>query len=192
MRGAAVLSRTVALTLILGGPLASAAQNSLDAPHSSITVRVFKTGLFSTFAHDHAIAAPISEGSLDAIKRTIELHFHADDLRLRDKVSDAERADIEHTMKSNKVLDVARFPDIRFGSSSVEPTNGGGFRVRGDLSLHGVTKPLEMLVKSNGNHYVGSVKLNQTDFGITPVKVAGGTVRVKDEIEIVFEIVAGQ
>jgi len=192
MRSAAILLRTLAWILILGWSLALGAQNSLDAPHSSVTVRVFKTGLFATFAHDHTVAAPISEGSLDATHRTVELRFRADDLRLRDKVSDAERAEIEQTMKSNKVLDVARFPEIHFISSSVEPSDAGRFKVRGDLALHGVTKPLEILVQSSGNRYTGTIKLKQTDFAITPVKVAGGTVRVKDEIEIVFEIVAAQ
>ena len=192
MRRDPAIARALGIALLLAVALPSAAQNVLDAPHSSVTVRVFKTGLFSTFAHDHTVAAPISEGSLDLTKRTIELRFRSDDLRLRDKVSDSERADIEHTMKSNKVLDVSHFPEIRFASTFVEPSDGGNLKVRGDLSLHGVTKPLEMLVKSSGNRYAGTVKLKQTDFGITPVKVAGGAVRVKDEIEIAFEIVAGQ
>jgi polyisoprenoid-binding protein YceI len=192
MRRDLAIARALGIALLLACAVSSTAQNVLDAPHSSVTVRVYKTGLFSTFAHDHTIAAPISEGSLDPAKRTIELRFRSDDLRLRDKVSDSERTDIEHTMKSNKVLDVSRFPEIRFASTSVEPSEGGSFRVRGDLSLHGMTKPLEMLVKSNGSHYTGTVKLKQTDFGITPVSVAGGTVRVKNEIEILFEIVASE
>jgi hypothetical protein len=36
--------------------------------------------------------------------------------------------------------------------------------------------------------YRGSATLKQTDFGITPVTVAGGTVKVKDEVKIEFEI----
>ena len=37
--------------------------------------------------------------------------------------------------------------------------------------------------------YIGSTHLKQTDFGITPVRIAGGTVKVKDEVEMSFEIV---
>ena len=39
-----------------------------------------------------------------------------------------------------------------------------------------------------GGVYKGSVNFKQTDFGITPVKVAGGTVKIKDD-DISFEIV---
>ena len=43
-------------------------------------------------------------------------------------------------------------------------------------------------VKDQGGHYVGSARIKQTEFGIKPVKVAGGTVKVKDELHIDFDI----
>jgi hypothetical protein len=43
-------------------------------------------------------------------------------------------------------------------------------------------------VRKEGGRYVGSAKLKQRDFGMTPVSVAGGTVKVKDEVKIEFEI----
>jgi polyisoprenoid-binding protein YceI len=104
-------------------------------------------------------------------------------------VSDSERNDIDHTMKSEKVLDPARFPEISFSSTSVEPAGQNRFLVRGDLTLHGVTRPVELQVSSSQNHYTGKVSLKQTEFGIAPVKIAGGAVRVKDVIEIEFDIV---
>ena len=61
--------------------------------------------------------------------------------------------------------------------------------MRGDLTLHGVTQPVELPITLANGRYTGSVKLKQTDFGIAPVSIAGGTVKVKDVIEIVFEIV---
>ena len=44
-------------------------------------------------------------------------------------------------------------------------------------------------VKPEGDHYKGSVPVRQSDFGIVPISVAGGTVKVKDEIVIDFDIV---
>jgi polyisoprenoid-binding protein YceI len=175
--------------LVLACASLAAGQNGLDAAHSSVTVRVFKSGFFSAFAHDHTISAPISEGSLNRDAPTIELRFHSADLKVVDKVSEQDRAEIEQTMKGEKVLDAAQFPEIRFVSTSVEPVQGDRWRVRGNLSLHGVTKPMDLDVAQRNQQYSGSVKLKQSEFGITPVKVAGGTVRVKDEIEILFEIV---
>jgi hypothetical protein len=39
---------------------------------------------------------------------------------------------------------------------------------------------------------MGALTLRQSDFGITPVKIAGGAVRVKDEIRIEFDIQAAR
>jgi len=60
--------------------------------------------------------------------------------------------------------------------------------VQGTLSLHGQTRPVTIDVRETGGHYEGSVRLKQTDFGIKPVKAGGGTVKVKDEIQIDFKI----
>jgi polyisoprenoid-binding protein YceI len=84
---------------------------------------------------------------------------------------------------------VQKFPEVRFVSTSITPQDGGRFQLRGDLTLHGTTRPVEFPLTVSNAHYAGSVKLKQTDFGITPVTVAGGTVKVKDVIEVVFEIV---
>src|SRR5262249_45790932 len=166
---------------------------SVDTGRSSLTIHVDKSGLFSAFAHNHTIQAPIASGELDTEKRTITLSFNTKEMKVLDEgVKDSERVEIDQTMKSEKCLDVQRFPEIRFASTSVTSQAGDRYQVRGDLTLHGVTKPIDMTVSFAHDRYNGSVKLKQTDFGITPVTVAGGTVKVKDVIEIVFEIVPGK
>lgn len=173
--------------------LAAAQAVDVDAAHSSITVKVEKSGLFSAFAHNHTIHAPIASCHLDTEKHTATLTFNAKDMKVIDEgVKDSERADIEQTMKSDKVLDVQRFPEIRFVSTSITPQDGGRFQVRGDLTLHGSTHAVEFPIAFSKNRYTGSVKLKQTDLGITPVSIAGGAIKVKDEIEVVFEIVPGR
>jgi hypothetical protein len=47
---------------------------------------------------------------------------------------------------------------------------------------------VEVEVREDGEHYVGTSRFKQTEFGIQPVKVAGGTIRVKDEVRIEFNI----
>jgi polyisoprenoid-binding protein YceI len=164
----------------------------VDGARSSITVKVEKTGLFSAFAHNHTIQAPIASGKLDTEKRTATLTFNTKEMKVLDEgVKDSERADIDQTMKSDKVLDVQRFPEIRFVSTSILPQDGSHFQVRGDLTVHGTTRPVELPITFSKDRYTGSVKLKQTDFGIAPVSIAGGTVKVKDVIEIVFDIVPG-
>jgi polyisoprenoid-binding protein YceI len=176
--------------LAIATHLAAAQAADVDAGRSSITVKVDKTGLFSAFAHNHTIQAPIASGKLDTEKRAATLTFNAKEMKVLDEgVKDSERADIDQTMKSDKVLDVQRFPEIRFVSTTITAQDGGRFQVRGDLTLHGTTRPVEFPLSFAKDRYSGSVKIKQTDFGITPVTIAGGTVKVKDVIELVFEIV---
>jgi len=171
--------------------LAVAEAADVDVARSSITVKVEKSGLFSAFAHNHTIQAPIASGKLDTEKRSAALSFNAKEMKVLDEgVKDSERAEIDQTMKSDKVLDVQRFPEIRFVSTSITPQDGGHYQVRGDLTLHGTTRPVEFPITLSKDRYTGSVKLKQTDFGIAPVSIAGGTVKVKDVIEVVFEIVS--
>ena len=56
------------------------------------------------------------------------------------------------------------------------------------LTLHGVTKPVSVDVTRQIDAYVGTVRIKQTEFGIQPIKIGGGVVRVKDELEISFRV----
>jgi hypothetical protein len=56
-------------------------------------------------------------------------------------------------------------------------------------AVSAVERPVAVDVTLKGEHYRGAATLKQTDFGITPVTVAGGTVKVKDEVKIEFEVV---
>jgi len=180
------------LLLAATGSLAVAQAVPVDTGRSHLSIHVDKSGLFSAFAHNHRIEAPIASGELDVEKRSATLAFATREMKVMDEgISDSERSTIDQTMKGEKVLDVALFPEIRFVSTSITSQDGGRYQVRGDLTLHGVTRPVEFPVAFAHDRYNGSVKLKQTDFGITPVTIAGGTVKVKDVIEIVFEIVPG-
>jgi len=86
------------------------------------------------------------------------------------------------------VLDSTRFQEITFESTHVEPDREGTIKVDGRLSLHGMTKPVSILVHVENGRYTGKFVLKQRDFGITPVSIAGGTVKVKNELEIKFSI----
>lgn len=193
-----MIKSTCFSVLLLALALAPAHAADLDLAASKITVHVDKTGLFSAFAHNHVIAAPLASGHLDVQNRTIELKFRSREMKVLDPgTSDSERSTIEDNMKSSEVLDPARFPEITFVSTSVDaPASAAAapahYQVHGNLTLHGVTRPIELSVTSAAGHYTGKVTLKQTDFGITPIKIAGGAIRVKDQIEIVFEIVSAK
>ena len=62
------------------------------------------------------------------------------------------------------------------------------FDVEGDLTLHGTTRPLRFSVKVKDGVFSGKVPVTQTQFGIKPVSIAGGAVKVKDIVDIEFEV----
>jgi polyisoprenoid-binding protein YceI len=164
-------------------------QHAIDTRKSVIAVRVSTAGLFKAFAHDHDIAAPIARGSVNTAAQQADLQVDAGALRVRDtKASEKDRAEIQKAMLGPKVLDSERYPEIVFKSTAVEPAGSGAWKVHGDLTLHGQTRPVDVDVSEKDGHYIGKAVLKQTDFGIRPVRIAGGTVRVKDEIRIEFDI----
>ncbi len=164
-------------------------RHQIDVQKSVLTIRVYKSGLFSAFAHDHEIRAPIQSGSFDEQKRMVEFKVRSADLKVLDPgASDNERSQVQSTMLSPKVLDPGKFPEIAFHSTSIDAAGEGKWNVQGELTLHGVTRPVKIDVAGANGSYRGSVRLRQTEFGITPVTIGGGSIKVKDEVRIEFEI----
>jgi hypothetical protein len=180
------------LLLLMGSAVVHAQSRALDVECSTLMVRVFKAGLFSFAAHDHEIQAPIASGSLmEAGSPSVELAVDARQLKVLDpKLAPDKRAEVQKTMHSPDVLDSNQFPEIRFRSTSIEKRGEGNWMVRGELTLHGQTHPVEVSVSGSNGHYKGSSTFKQRLFGIKPVSLAGGTIKVKDEVKIEFEIFA--
>ena len=177
------------LASVMCGALARAEQIAIDTTKSVMTVRVYKAGVFSAFAHDHEITAPIAGGAADTTAHRVELRVNAATLRVTDPgASEKDRSETQKNMLGPQVLDVERHPEIVFKSTGVEAAGPDAWTVHGDLTLHGESKPVTVEVHEKSGHYVGTSRLKQTEFGMKPIKVAGGTVRVKDEVRIEFDI----
>jgi len=163
----------------------------IDVENSTLTVFVYKSGLFSAFAHNHIIRAPIASGSIsNGPPLGIEVAVRSADLRVLDPdLSPDRRADVQARMVGADVLDVARFPDITFTSTSVEPAGTDRWTVSGSLTLHGQTRTINFTVVQVNGRYRGEVALRQRDFGIEPVRIAAGAVKIKDEVKVQFDIV---
>ncbi len=179
------------LLLAAGSTAAVPATREMDVARSTLTVRVFKAGLFSAFGHNHVIRAPVSQGSFDegANLPTVHLQVDARQLQALDPdLSAKDRAEVQQTMLGPAVLDSARFPEIRFHSLTIEKAGEGKWRVHGDLTLRGQTRPVLVEVAGGAGHYLGSAAVRQSDFGIKPVTAAGGAIKVKDEVRVEFEV----
>jgi polyisoprenoid-binding protein YceI len=106
------------------------------------------------------------------------------------KLAADKRAEVQARMLGPEVLDTRTFPDITFRSTSIEAAGAGRWTVTGRLTIHGATRPATFPVVRRDGRYRGTVALKQRDFGIEPITVAGGTVKVKDELKVEFDIVA--
>ena len=172
-----------------------AQEKAIDAQRSTITIHVGKSGLLSAAAHDHTINAPISSG---AISSGANLESGAPHIEFRietakmtvmpdPKVDAKDQATIQTHMEE-MTLETKKFPEITFRSSRVQKLADGQWKVDGDLSLHGVTKTVSLTVKQTGESYTTHTVLKQTEFGITPLSIGGGVIKVKNEVEIDFQI----
>jgi hypothetical protein len=174
-------------------PTALAAEtHQIDTERSKLTVYVYKSGLFSALADNHIIQAPIASGSLsDKEPLAVELVVRTSEMKVLDPdLAAAKRAEVQAGMVSEKVLDIAKYPEISFSSTMVTAAGADKWTVVGRLTIRGEARTISVPVVRQGGTYRGSVEIKQRDFGIEPISVAGGTVKVKDQLKIEFDIVA--
>jgi polyisoprenoid-binding protein YceI len=178
------------------------ARYRIDAEQSRFTVRAFAGGFLSALAHDHTISIREFDGETDFTYGTVEpaslqMTIKSGSLAVTDKISASDRQKIESTMR-DEVLEVSKYPEIAFKSSSVSASKTGEgryqARITGEITLHGVSRPLTIAAQLEFGDKVlraqGAFTLKQSSFGIRPVSVAGGTIKVKDELKVTFDIVA--
>ena len=176
----------------------------VSASQSRFTVRAFAGGLLSALAHDHTISIRQFTGEARFTYGTVEpaslqLTIKSASLAVTDKVSDSDRKKIEDTMRG-EVLEVDKHPEITFKSTSISASwvDEGKYqtKISGDLTLHGTTR--NVTFDAFVTFYEASLKaqgqfaIKQSNYGIKPVSVAGGTIKVKDELKFSFDIVANR
>ncbi len=200
------LSISLAWVLILSAAWAKAPSDAvyrIDPAHSRIELTVFKSGLLKMIGHDHSIAARSFSGQVrfnpgNISDSSVQLNIDARSLVVLDdpNVSEKDRQEIQANMEGEKVLDVRKFPQITFHSTEIGRSAPAGERLmlRGRLNLHGAEREIAFLVQlhpeANSLHVTGTAVIAQTDFGIKPIKAAAGGVRVKDQINVKFDIYA--
>lgn len=176
---------------------------ALDAGRSTFTVQAFSIGVLSVFGHNPKIAVrgmrgeaqfAVADNALQDVRVHIEINPRS--LEVIDDISDKDRREI-HRQMYDEVLEVERYPAIVY-DGSLATISGGGDRfpvtLTGDLTLHGETHPLSVpaqvslmgdLLRASGEFTV-----SQRAFGIAPVTVAGGAIKLKDDVKCTFNIVA--
>src|SRR4029077_13913443 len=118
-------------------------------------VHVGKSGAFSAFGHNHTVRAPILDGTVKTGKAgSVQLRVDAKNMKVVDQGDSAKDHDeIQSTMVGPQVLNVAKYPVITFKSTSVKSSGAEQWMVRGNLTLHGQTHPVDVTVTHTKRHY---------------------------------------
>jgi len=191
MNISSLVLRTSYLWVVLAAVPVFPQARPLDTARSSMTIRVGRTGVVSFAGDNHLVRAPLASGSVNEAGKHIEFKVQSKSLRVEDPGTAADKkAQIQERMLGPDVLDSEHFPVIQFRSTSVSGAPAD-LRVAGDLTLRGQTRPVEAKIQEIAKgHWRGAASLKQSAFGIKPISIAGGTVKVKDEMKLEFEILA--
>jgi polyisoprenoid-binding protein YceI len=172
----------------------------LDPQASRFTVRAAAGGPFAAMGHNPIFTVRDFRGDLEFDPATpaassLWLLAGSASLALTDGASDGDRREIERATRED-VLETGRYPEISYVCRPPAITAIGPMQLtlQGDLTLHGVTR---RQVVSARIYLVGGLlrgqgeaTVKQSEYGIRPVSVAGGMLKVKDEVTLSFEIVA--
>ena len=182
----------------------------MDTGRSQIVVRVYRGGRLKHLGHNHVLEVRGLRGNLkklDGGGGLAELAFSVDRIIVDDPAARARAgtgfasepdadaiAGTRRNMLGEKVLDAVSWPEVKV-SARVADLAAAETAAQLYLNVRGVSRFFEVPVTSisgDGEFSVaGSLKLRQSDFGITPFAALGGALRVRDEIEVDF-LVVGQ
>jgi|HubBroStandDraft_6_1064221.scaffolds.fasta_scaffold187390_2 polyisoprenoid-binding protein YceI len=174
----------------------------IDGRASRFTVRAFASGMLAAMGHNPTVGIREFSGEMSfdpekAQAGSFRLGVNAASLSIQDDVSEKDRREMERLM-NQEVLEAAKFPEIRYEASDITVTRVSEMlysaALNGELTLHGVTRrqPINARITLLGSmlRASGDFTLDQTDYNIKLVSVAGGVLKVKDELKFSFAIVA--
>jgi polyisoprenoid-binding protein YceI len=188
-----VLARSAALALLALPSLAAASTWDIDTAHTTVTFSVrhmMVTNVHGTFTK---VSGTVSLDDKDVSKSSLEITIDPASVDTRNEKRDAH-------LRSPDFFDVAKFPSITFKSTKVVAAGKGHLKVTGDLTLHGVTKPVTLdlegptpeVLDPRGNAKMGAsatTKINRSDYGMKPgMPMATGGFVVSDEVPIAIDV----
>jgi polyisoprenoid-binding protein YceI len=188
-----ISSVAVASTPKSGAPKIEAGSYSVDPTHSKVG---FEVG--------HLVIASV-EGRFDQVGGTIEMGKKLEDTKIQAKIDvksvSTGNADRDQHLLGPDFFDAQKHPEMTFVSKKVTGTPAS-MKVVGDLTLHGVTKPVTLdgkylgsVVDMFGNTKVAFMakgKINRKDFGLTWSKAVEAGPVVGDEVVIDLKVEGGK
>jgi polyisoprenoid-binding protein YceI len=184
------------------GHVAAIERYTLDTSQSTFMVRAFAGGLLWFKGHDHFVAARQFTGEATITPDTIVpasllLTVRSESLvETRDVFTPPQKQIINKELREI-VLPPDKYPEIVFKSTGVTgKTLGNGqyeVKINGDLTLHGVTRPIVIQAKvslsGNDLRAKGEFTVDRSDFKVPATSAVHGLVRIRNKLKFTFDIV---
>jgi polyisoprenoid-binding protein YceI len=169
---------------------AAADDFKIDGVHSTVIFRAKHLGVSYVYGRFDAISGDITFDPKKPESSKVKVEVQMESVNTGNGNRDAH-------LKSTTFFDAKQFPTAMFTSKSVKAAGDKKFSVTGDLTLHGVTKPvtieMENVGQGKGMHggelvgFHGTLTLKRSDFGMTAMTDA-----VSDEILLTVSFEAGK
>jgi polyisoprenoid-binding protein YceI len=184
------LAATLA-TLLPVLSFAAPAPFNLDASHSTAGFAVKHLVISSVRGEFRTFSGVVQLDDADPTKSTVEATIDVNSL-------DTHVADRDAHLKSPDFFDTAKFPTVTFKSTKVAKAGKDALKVTGDLTLHGVTRPVTLDVKTSPEvkgmfgetrrAFAATTKISRKDFGLTWNKLVEAGPAVGDEVVITLDL----
>ena len=182
---------SLAMVLAVGGTFARGADTyTVDPVHSSISFMISHQGISNIHGRFNDFSGQFTIDSADPTRSTFTLSIPIASI-------DTNNVKRDQHLRAPDYFNAKQFPTMSFQSTSVKPVDGG-YEVTGDLTMHGVTKPLTITLKGGDKvvefpkkkkriGFVSSFSLRRSEFGVTADLKSLG-----DEIPILVGIEAAK
>lgn len=178
----------------------------VDSTHSLVIIEVHRAGVLSRLGHDHIVASRNVSGFASLTEGVADLYVPLDTLvvdepGLRTAAglnTQPSQQDIEGTRHNmlTRTLDAGHFPYalIHVARPDADSQNSAGRQnLKVTITLHGISHSYEIPAQFDsalgGIAVAGSMSFNQSDFGMTPLSILGGAIRVRDKLDLHFHII---
>jgi polyisoprenoid-binding protein YceI len=129
----------VLAVVLVSAPARAADEYAIDPVHSSVSFKISHIGLSEVHGRFNEFSGAFTIDPDDPAKSSFEMSIKVDGIDTNNKQRDKH-------LRSGDFFNAQQFPSITFKSTSVKAVDGG-YEVKGDLTMHGVTKPVSFVLK---------------------------------------------
>ena len=181
----------VGVWILMSVPTLGAEIRWIDLERSRVTVHLSVLGAPAVATTGHVIEAPLAEGSVDDTDAPhLALVINVDELRVVDSGQSAdEHQQVRAQLLGPEGLDAEQFSRITYHSLTIDRIESGVWLVHGELEMRGRFLPLTVRAVRQGDRFTGTTTVLPTGYGIPPMRVAGTSPLVGNEVRVDFDIV---